>query len=256
MKTNALRVFGCAALIAVGASAWAEEADPFTIEPDGVYGIVKYEGDETKVERIVAVPWVDRDAEGALCDMPVGKIITPSDLTKGDELHIWNGEKYDVYEWNGEEWVGAINVDSGELSDPSARVKRGQALWYVRKAPAGDFTLMGTIGSGECQSKVGAGTKSLFVNPYPRNIDDILAKLSGETCDGDRIVPLKDKTKPYQKKGGKWGVITPGETKPIFPGSSLIITGDDVFTVMETIEIPANQAFWYISKGGSPTINW
>lgn len=253
MKTNALRVFGCAALIAVGASAWAEEADPFTIEPDGVYGIVKYDGDETKVERIVAVPWVDRDAEGALCDMPVGKIITPSDLTEGDELHIWNGEKYDVYAWDGEKWVGAKNVDSGESSDPSAGAKRGQALWYVRKAPAGDFTLMGTIGSGECQSKVGAGTKSLFVNPYPRDVD-ILTKLSSETRDGDRIVPLKDETKPYQKKGGKWGMVTPGGI--ITTIGSLVIYGDDVFTETPTIEIPANQAFWYISKGGSPTINW
>ena len=241
----------------------SDEEVPVRLEGEDILGIVHYKAEDKPAgaEYAIGVPWLGINAAGEVDEVTVADIITPDGLSENDELSVWNFNKdaYDMYWWNGSEWRGSKNAVTDETPEDASirKIGRGAAFWYNRLGGGNkDFTLIGIV-SNNCSTAVAKGSKSapkkgLHVNPFPRDTD-ILSKIAGS--DGDQIVLVNAATgtKPYLCKNGVWGVLTPGEKITI---GGMTIVKDDKFEPAAEIVIPAGQAFWYISKGGAPTINW
>ena len=92
---------------------------------------------------------------------------------------------------------------------------------------------------------------TLLVNPFPEAVD--AAKIAGENGDElivNRMVATGSNVS-YTRKGGVWGQdVTSMRTI-----GHLEIPSQE-FQAVATIPVANGQSFWYVSRGGAPTINW
>lgn len=259
---------------------YTDESIPKKYQAADVLGIIRRNdsgSSKASYENAIAVPWVSRAANGDLQQgMTVADFITSNGLGEGDELHIWipNSKTthqgtaggvtvtrkgtYAIFRWDAAEqkWVGAKDMGGGDIAKIGTDylIPRGAAVWYKRTSGTGDYTIVGLV-SNACETVVEKGTKSgpvmtLLVNPFPADTINVAAIPGAE---GDELIlnPMGSSgaTETYKYGNGSWGhtVSEAHETLPIIIQK---------FKAVKSIVVVPGRSFWYVSRGGQPTINW
>lgn len=205
-------------------------------------------------ETIVAISL--RGMDGQL--VAVSDLVKTTNLTAGDKLYTFENGVYKEWTLAGGAWVGAnktYTMDktgrliAAEGDDPSVvRKEVGSGIWLVRNAdytPGTEFKfyLYGTPDKNPQTDIVGCAI-NLVGNPTTSSVTLNETMLTGAEA-GDRI-EVPDGTgilgrSVYTCYGEEKQWKTFGSDHKLTPGLPTI---------------PANQGFWYVSKGSSFTINW
>ena len=242
-----------------------------------VYGVTS--PNTTKKLNIVAVPFAAIGEDST--DVAIEKIIDTGKLNNGDKVYAYSasGDTYNVWQLDvvgsDKTWQPLWMVKIDDNSDASvitevpfedARVARGSAFW-VEIAPGNDsqIVLIGKVATAPATKTIAVGTAlepkfQLCASPKAAAFDlngtgaftgDILATVRFAEP-GDTIQLTVDNGAPivFYYKGGKWGRRVESTWKPGDPG-----TPPSNWNT-ENATIPAGCGFWYISRGGTPTINW
>lgn len=200
---------------------------------------------------MIAVPWVT--VGGTADTMQIATLVKTDTLSAGDELYYYDGSAYNRWVLEDGAWKpSAVTNKDGTFVSPAAgfAVPRGQGLFLVRKNTASEIWLYGQNSTESASVAVTAGTATtptytMIANPNTSDYDLNTKSVAGAA--GDQII-LGDGT--IYSYGSAW-TKTISETKTI---------GTKTVTVKkqssEGVVIPAGQGAWYVSKGGSPTINW
>jgi len=231
-------------------------------------GIIRYAPTDlykhTLEEVAVGVPWLSTSSTSESdVAVTVAELIATG-LTSGDQISVWDkaNKRYDVWQWNGSAWVAALDADSNSTTTKSAyttKVERGQAFWYKRNDTTKTFALIGRPKDNATTTPEAGASKNpkynLMSNPYPDAID--LAELAG--TEGDQIVTIPDGTfYTYTTAKGGWctreWVEDTSVTLPWLPGNQHPVS--ERIVKQDSLVIPSGRSFWYISKGGTPEINW
>lgn len=231
--------------IAASSAVFAAVAGTTTLE-SAVVGVVKHTAATGEIA--IGVPW-----NGVTVD----KLVS-SGVSTGDTISMWDeaNSRYDVWEWDGDSWVPAIDTDHSYTTSKSASettVAPGRAVWYKRAASKA-ITLLGTPVTGACATTVAGGSSSapkynLLCDPFPEAVT--LSNITGTA--GDQIALIGGtKAAVYTYHGDAWCTRSFETTTDAY--------GDRVqtetFTPVVSATIPAGSAFWYMSRGGSPTLTW
>ena len=227
-----------------------------TVESMNTMGILKVPSPKTL--EIVAVPWEQLAPSGGV-QVLVADLVKTATLTPGDKLHVYDRATKDYKSWSYDAedgWVslGTFKVTAAGLSFQEAgdqteqAVARGSAVWLERQNASKPFYLYGQYAKDEVATKVEKNKHNLVACPKMEAFRLNSGKITGDIGPNDQImVPGADGNPPklYSYKAGKgWGYNTIPEG-----GKRLtFVTTDD--------EVPAGTGFWYISKGGDPTIAW
>lgn len=204
-------------------------------------------------ETIVAISLRGMDGQ----PVAVADLVKTSNLTEGDKLYTFENGKYEGWTLTGGAWVGANKKytmsETGQLveaegDDPSTvRKEVGSGIWLVRNDPyvAGTeftFYLYGKPVDNP-QTTIVGGAINLVGNPTTSQVMFTKTMLAGAAT-GDKIeVP------------GGTGIL--GRGVYLYDGNTWTTTNPKTHLLEEGFPtIPANQGFWYVSKGSSFTINW
>ncbi len=180
-------------------------------------------------------------------------------VSEGAEISVWTGSGYKIWQYSNGAWVGAADANKqAEATSDSAgsvTVPAGTAVWFKPASGVEAVTLVGTpVESCSAKPEKGgatAPTYSLMCNPFSRSV--ALSSIQG--AEDDQIVVLGASGNTiYTHNGTAWctGKWTSTDLGGGFSSSEYALepVGSDPAVV-----IPAG-GFWYISKGGTPTINW
>ena len=186
----------------------------------------------------------------------VSNLVKTANLTEGDKLYTFENGVYKEWTLEDGAWVGAnkkYTMDkTGQLvaangDDPSTvRKEVGSGIWLVRKdVPTAAFTFY-LYGKpvDKPQTDIVGGAINLVGNPTTSQVTLETRMLTG-AVEGDRIeVP--------------GGVSALGRSKYTYNGTIWQTTDPETHKRVEGYPtIPANQGFWYVSKGTSAvTITW
>jgi len=200
------------------------------------------------------------------------KWLIPGILSNGDTIRVWNAAKpsergYDMWQTLSSTAAGSVGSNRWVAVRDIARecpaeatvyqVNRGTALWFAdNTGDTNDLVQAGLVKPG-AESSVAAGTssapvKTLLINPYYTAINAVDALNTGAKT-GDQLALVAGTSRFEYKEGEGWGTWQKTIKKKI---GSIIIYGPDVFVPTNNIPVAAGTAFWYISKGGSPTVSW
>lgn len=144
-----------------------------------------------------------------------------------------------------------------------ARIPRGSAAWLVRSDNTTPIYFAGQVNTNETvtttveQGSVSAPKWTMLGSPSINEPFDIATITEGVVATTsasqfmDQIVVHRDGVdKIYTYENGKWGYWTT-ETFTRFGKTGT----RSVFKTNDTL-IPVGTAFWYVSRGGNPTITW
>ncbi len=209
---------------------------------------------------IVAVPFVKVADGGAI---PPNEMVLTNNFAAGDILIYKDGETWKAWVMNTSSgWTPtAVNTDGKDYGAAAnnATMARGNAIWVIRSSAERPFYIYGQIGANIASTSTTAGTASqpvynMMGNPNPAtaytliNSSSVLNSASGTPLTGDTIqIPMAGgvgvQEYVYNSSKSKWRKATDqdGIVKMVDAGEVTIAPG---------------QGFWYVSKGGSPTINW
>lgn len=205
-------------------------------------------------EVVAAVPW---KALETTQDVTVDRLIATGRAT-GDEIAAWNTttRAYDTWRFNGTAWESATDAKTGATAPAAAETKlvRGQAVWYKRGTPSAAYSEIGGYVADAAKTPTVAGGKTtankpmnnLMINPYYQAVD--LAKIAGAHGDQIQLLPS---LKVYSCNNGQWGVVELVQVDSPFGPIK-----QQQFVSASTIPLEAGLGFWYISKGGAPTVDW
>lgn len=210
---------------------------------------------------LVSVPY------GALLDdtLTIHDFIATTGLAEGTQIAKWVGSDYKYWTLTEGEWVQEQEMNSfqGALqagSDPEVLVP-GETIWVIQNVnEPSDVIVYGLeidpylIG----ETTITAGTEAqptwtLLANPNTEKTVDLNNAIEG-AVEGDKI-SVEDEFGVFEfiyDGGGKdsgWGY---------FWQKTEEISGHTVIKQewVQWAEIEPGMSFWYISKGGSPTIDW
>ena len=201
---------------------------------------------------MIAVPWVNVGGG----DVEVAKLVKTDTLTAGDELYYYDGTSYNRWVLTeGKAWEpSAVSNAQGTFVSPDADlgIARGKGLILVRKSTASEIWVYGQNDTTAVSVTPAAGTAevpayTMIANPKTAAYDLNAKKAVGAA--GDQIV-FPGTTEIYSCNGTAW-TKTVSEQKTIGTKTVTIKTQST-----DGVVIPAGQGAWYVSKGGSPTINW
>lgn len=212
------------------------------------------DGAAAGTEVVAAVPWKN---VALTADVTVDRLIATGVAT-GDEIAAWNHGNKTYYTWrfNGTSWESAKDAKTGLVAPAASEttLARGTAVWYKRATPSAAYSQVGGYTAEAVATTVTLGGKTLdnkpantlLINPYYETVD--LARIDGGH--GDQIQVLSS-LKVYSCNNGQWGVVVLEEVDSPFGPIK-----QQKFNAVNSIELPAGEGFWYISKGGQPTIGW
>lgn len=206
----------------------------------------------TTANTMIAVPWVK---VGAGTAVEVAKLVKTDSLSQGDELYFYDGSTY--YHWvlGATGWEGSTTASqSGTFTAPGAdyAIPAGRALWVVRQDTSKDIWLYGQVpASTSVTPAAGTSTAPVYTMIANPNTADFDLNASGVVgADGDQIMVNGESDKLYTFDGTNWKrYVTTSKTL----GSKTVNLKTET---ADGCTIPAGIGAWYISKGGSPTINW
>lgn len=186
----------------------------------------------------------------------VADLVKTANLTEGDKLYTFENGKYEGWTLTGGAWAkaekkytmdatGQLVVDQGADAS-TVQMAVGSGIWLVRNdSYAGaefTFYLYGKPVS-DLQTTIVGGAINLVGNPTTSQVKLTKTMLAGAAT-GDKIeVP------------GGTGIL--GREVYLYDGNTWTTTNPKTHLLEEGFPtIPANQGFWYVSKGNSFTINW
>lgn len=213
---------------------------------------------------IVAVSYEDLDPS-IKSGIAVSNLVKTTNLTVGDQLVIYVDGEYSSWilaqegdgkpkYWAKNEVTFMIKADGSSTEGTGLEASEsirtvGTGIWLVRNAdykPGTEFKfyLYGKPVSAP-QTTIAGGAVNLVGNPTPNPVtltEGLEGMLKGATK-GDRIeVP------------GGTGIL--GRLVYTYDGTQWQTFGSDHKLTPGLPTIPANQGFWYVSKGGSFTMSW
>ena len=208
---------------------------------------------------IIGVPWVEVNGQNDAA-VKVANLVKTDNLTAGDKLYFYQSGTW--YAWtlgaNGWEAATTVTVDGVTASTPAADqgIARGQALVLERQSTTNPFYLYGQYtATAVAPQTLTAGTVAqpvytLVASPKPETFDLNGGKITNVGADDTIVVPQNGGASTiYALKDGVWGYNKKVTTT--FFGKQ--VTKSE-WTVAEPL--PAGTGFWYISRGGTPTIAW
>lgn len=207
----------------------------------------------TTAVTMIAVPWVT--VGGTADTMQIATLVKTDTLSAGDELYYYDGSAYNRWVLEDGAWKpSAVTNEDGTFVSPAAgfAVPRGQGLFLVRKNTASEIWLYGQNSTGSASVAVTAGTATtptytMIANPNTSDYDLNTKSVAGAA--GDQII-LGDGVTIYNYIGSAW-------TKTIITKKTIGGVERELKTQStDGVTIPAGQGAWYISKGGSPKIQW
>ena len=220
----------------------------------GIVKVAKTAGGET----VAGVPFRKFDVtSGTAKAMTVDQLLVAG-FGQDDDIYAYNpakpsGDEYDMWAWDGEKWSGVLGQAEPPAAE-SAEIASGKAFWFKDESDSTTPLTLAGLYQENVTTTVDVGKKSLLVNPYPVAIN-AAEKLKEGACVGDQFA-LVGGSDRYEFRDGAWGVVAKGTVIKELPGG-IKIYGSDTFTAKDVIEIPAGQAFWYISTGTTaPAVAW
>ena len=264
-------------------SAAAAMAETTTASSANVFGVLRVDSKAAKT--IVAVPWEKTDVAGGAID--VAKVVKTANLTAGDKIFVYDGRepsptspsesksRYNTWILTAGEggvlyWANSAKqvIENGEVNKApdaaKANIARGTAFILERQYPtnsdgsAKPFYLFGQVAASKGSYTVVAGS-----NHYP--CFNLIAapatagqRLNSLTWDGSKINALDSICIPsadgsfqtvLQWKDGRWKYQG-------FPAATIPGVAPAKTWIEYTGTIPAGTGIWYVSKGGTPTLNW
>ena len=233
-----------------------KESSDEVVESVNTMGILKVPSQKTL--EIVAVPW-NRLAPDANQAVLVADLVKTATLTPGDKLHVYDRAKKTYKSWKYDiekGWValGTFKVSAAGLEQTTApdqteqTVARGSAVWLERQDASKPFYLYGQYSSNEVETQIEKNQHNLVACPKMEPFDLNGGGITGTVNANDQIIVPNDGGVPkvYSFRNGKWGYSKIVEVNGI-PRSQFVTEGATV---------PVGTGFWYVSKGGNPTIRW
>lgn len=214
---------------------------------------------------MIAVPWVT--VGGGADTMKVANLVKTDTLRAGDELYYYDGDYYDgatYFSWKLQDnvWTPAAttkkdargNDVSIQAPDASYALPRGKGLFLVRQDETKEIWLYGQHSTAPVSVAVAAGTAgipayTMIANPNAEAYD--LNKKGVGGAAGDQILLGDGGTTLYTRTETAWTRKT--DVTKTMGGVERTFKGVDT---TEGVVIPAGTGAWYVSKGGSPTIDW
>lgn len=261
----------------LSALAIAAASTALAVESSNTFGILRVTIPAGQQNTVIAAPWCDAGATGdAEKAIKVKDIVKTANLTpattnpvkSGDKIYVFNGNEYsaafELQTVDGvAKWVGIQIVISDTKTIPAPAdtlvIQRGQAIGLVLvEAPnaAKDIYLYGQYTTVGATTTIATGSAKIpaytLVAPTGVATDVTLnsAWLTAQTrltpAAGDQVFVPGKGFSPYVEDKG-FGVTKPGLFDP-----STGTWGTASFTAAT---VPTGTGFWYISKGGSGTIN-
>lgn len=235
----------------------------------------------TATNTVISVPWVGY-TEDAAPTLPsrIDHLVNPRNLQSGDFLlavtstvsyAAWLLQPVPGAEKGELEWVPIDSVlkdSTGDTiyagNDGGGVVSRGLGIWLIRQAPvegagAKPFYLNGqwTDAPGSVTIKAGAEQEplcTLVANPnVAQSVDINDLTWSGVYAKDTVVIPTDKTTTRYcmwDSSKGKWYYAK--VTKTVKWGQTIAKTE----YVYDGLTLPAGTGFWYVSRGGTPTIEW
>ena len=214
-------------------------------DTEATLGIAKVARPEVGGETAVGVPWV---RSGVLTGeaLPASELVTTG-LRPGDTVRTWEAS-------DATEAYAQLDMAS------DSRVAQGSAFWFGSgSAGAVPVTVSGLV-SGQAETAVAAGSAerpamTLLANPYRR--DTLLAAaVAGAMAEGDQVVVEGGRIR-LARKDGAWKVAERGAALGDSTDAKRLY-GDTAWRAAteQELRVPAGKAFWYVSRGGSPTVRW
>lgn len=238
-------------ILAVSMAGSVAHADAVATVDSSNLGVVKV-ALESGAEPAVGVPYTTAGGES----VTVASLVATG-VAAGDQISVWdkNIAGYYVWEYTSTGWEGATRTDNTETPSASTyTVAPGVAVWY-KPAAKGSIVIAGNV-PATCSSTPTAGSASapkfsLLANPFPTAVK--LTKIAGTA--GDQIVSLDSKKSytygtPSGASASSW--CTNGWTTVTVGGK----TNRQATLCDASADTISGEGFWYISKGGNPTIDW
>lgn len=245
-----------------------------------IHAMRKIEAAATNV--LIAVPWTFYTPTGSSdTNLPVDRLVRPTNLTEGDLLLVVDGERQMYASWmlvkNDDDafhhWEAATTVskDLGLVTkknlvteaDPNASIARGLGLWLIRQNPKGSngewlpFYLYGqwTVGGATAAIEGSAGTTNSVLVAHPGcrilavNEDTDLAWSNVAAAD---VLAIPNGTDAFDY--AHWDTL---KSKWYVTKSTRTARGSVTQTKNYDITIPAGQGFWYSRRAsGAATITF
>jgi len=258
MKVNTI-LFG--AVVAFSGSAFADSVSVDTDSTETLGMSIVEKSALTNKEAVLNIPYVKSTGASIGAENTVDTLLVAG-FDEDDTIRVWNaqeavGSEYDTWYWE-DAWK-ASNKSKGTKPGPASEttVVRGNAFWFKDYSKSTIALVQAGLVKTGAVTTVTAGTKgsprsTLLINPYGVEID-AAEKLATGAVTGDQISLVNGTVRYDYKAGSGWGLWQKGEI--IVKKGDLIIYGPDKF-VTTNITVAAGTAFWYISKGGSPTVQW
>lgn len=260
------------------------ELDDETVDPTGIYqvkailtpdnggeavvidtqnkvGVVK--ATQPTEIAVIAVPW-KQFMEGN--HISVSNLVKTANLTPGDKLYIYEGEKYDVWALDGNRnWQQATSVSSenGEqiVKAPFGAahehpVGHGTGVFLERQNSSVPYYLYGEVDKGaslvttveeERMPIANPNLKPFDLNGHYYDADAKEWKYSVEANEGDVItIPMGKTQRKCIFKDGGWGYY-----------QKKVVDGVLKQTWINEVKIPAGTGCWYIKNGeNNVKIDW
>ena len=215
---------------------------------------------------IVAVPLVKIGDTPTPANIPVTELVLTDNLEEDDTILHWNGTSWDAWEIAVEEGAGAkswkpTTISEGSNNSQSApaadtALARGDAIWVNRADTEKPFYVYGQVTTAAATSTAVKGSQEKPVYTMMGNASLAPVALNKEglwPTTGDNVVAAGDTIavaaannfgrKEYTYVAGKgWCTLQRVEGVKKW--------------VATTDTIDAGCGFWYISRGGNPTVNW
>ena len=245
--------------------AFAAQADDVVVS-ENIFGLMAV--DSGTANTIVATPWLSATGEGSVL---VSNLVKTTNLSEGDKLYVINGNgasaSYDGWQISGGNWapIGKYQVAAngtvssvGGASASDRAIVRGQGVWLVRSDASKPFYLYGEYSASSATTEITeAGTQNapkwyLVGNASTSAFEfNAAGKFSGTINAKDTIV-IPTSAAPL--------VLT--YTNNVWTGQAVsnytdsVLGTIDVYYSVTTNSVPAGTGFWYVSRGGTPTITW
>lgn len=232
-------------------------ATVFADVTSNVCGLLKITSDLNNT--IIGVPWVE---VGTGADIKVAKLVKTDNLSEGDTLYYYKDGTWNAWSLGAQGWQPntTVKVDGATVAAPQEAqgIARGQALILERQDLTKPFYLYGqfTTAAAAAQTitagSATAPTYTLLASPKVEGFNfNATGKIANPGTDDEIIIPKNNgENTILTLQDGKWGTRVK-KTTTRFGKTVTSYTWTEA-----TDPIAAGTGFWYVSKGGTPTINW
>lgn len=222
----------------------------------------------TATNTIISVPWVEVGGDGT--GVAVTNLVKTDSLSGECYLLYWDGSQFKGWSLNARNWVpGAVSYRNDKGGSATAQeapagytLPRGKALFIHRPAGAtnGDIYLYGKyVATAPAPFTIVAGTEAnptytLIGNPSNAAVSLNEEGLFTDPGDDDQImIPGADGSiaKICKRQDGQWKWWNDKKTSATVGTMTVYTPGWD-----DNVDIPIGRGVWYVSKGGTPTVQF